>query len=83
MFIKFVIPVVFIINYNGINLLSNTTIWWRDVYIFYYYIENNYMFRRLIMAIFRFYMNHLVSSYTNIYKTMGYLYGEEGGGRAY
>jgi len=25
------------------------------------------MFRRLIMAIFRLYMNHLVSSYTNIY----------------
>jgi len=46
--------------------MSNTTIWWRDVYIFYY-IENNYMFRRLIMAIFRLYMNHLVSSYTNIY----------------
>ena len=22
--------------YNGVNLLSNTTIWWRDVYIFYY-----------------------------------------------
>jgi len=25
------------------------------------------MFRHLIMAIFRLYMNHLVSSYTNIY----------------
>ena len=48
MIIRFVIPVVFIINYNGVNLLSNTTMWWRDVYIFYYYIENNYMFRRLI-----------------------------------
>ena len=67
--IRFVIPVVFTINYNGVNLLSNTTMWWRDIYYYYYYyyIENNYMFRRLIMAIFRLYMNHLVSSYTNIY----------------
>jgi len=48
----------------------------RCIYIFYYCIENNYMFRRLIMAIFRLYMNHLVSSYTNIYMSMGYLYGE-------
>jgi len=31
------------------------------------------MFWRLIMAIFRLYMNHLVSSYIYIY--MGYLYG--------
>jgi len=35
------------------------------------------MFRRLIMAIFMLYMNHLVSSYTIIY--MGYLYGGSGG----
>jgi len=34
-----------------------------DIYIIYY-IENNYMFRRLIMAIFMLYMKHLVSSYT-------------------
>ena len=35
------------------------------IYIYIiYYIENNYMFRRLIMAIFRLYMKHLVSSYT-------------------
>jgi len=44
------------------------------------------MFRHLIMAIFRLYMNHLISSYTNthththtyiyIYIYMGYLYGE-------
>jgi len=27
-----------------------------------YYIENNYMFRDLIMAIFRLYMKHLISS---------------------
>jgi len=66
------------INYNGVNLLSNTTIWWRDVYlyIYNYYIENNYMFRRLVMAFFRLYMNHLVSSYTKIY--IGYLCGEGG-----
>ena len=42
------------------------------------------MFRRLIMAIFRLYMNHLVSSYTNIYIYiyiyMGYLFGEGGVG---
>jgi len=40
------------------------------------------MFRRLIMTIFRLYMNHLVSSYTNIYIyiSMGYLYGEGGVG---
>jgi len=29
--IRFVIPVVFIINYNGVNLLSNTTMWWRYI----------------------------------------------------
>jgi len=23
----------FVIHYNGVNLLSNTTIWWRDLYI--------------------------------------------------
>ena len=35
------------------------------IYIYIiYYIENDYMFRRLIMAIFRLYMKHLVSSYT-------------------
>jgi len=78
--IRFVIPVVFIINYNGVNLLSNTTIWYIYIYIYIYiihYIDNNYMFRRLIMAIFMLYMNHLVSSYTIIY--MGYLYGGSGG----
>jgi len=37
--ISFVIPIVFIINYNGVNLLSNTTIWWRDVYILYYLLH--------------------------------------------
>ena len=26
------------VNYNGINLLSNTTIWWRDIYYIIYYI---------------------------------------------
>jgi len=39
------------------------------------------MFRRLIMAVFRLYMNHLVRSYTNIYISMGYLYGEGRGGK--
>jgi len=46
-----------------------------EIYIYYYYIENNYMFRRLIMAIFRLYMNHLISPYTNIY-----IWGRGGGG---
>ena len=40
------------------------------------------MIRRLIMTIFRLYMNHLISSCTNIYIYiyMGYLYRERGGG---
>ena len=46
--------------------LSNTTTWWMYIYIIYY-IENNYMFRRLVMAIFRLYMKHIVSSYTKTY----------------
>ena len=35
----------------GVYLLSNTTIWWIDIYIIFiyiyniYYIDNNYMFR--------------------------------------
>jgi len=37
------------------------------MYIYFVTLENNYMFRLLIMAIFRLYMNHLVGSYTNIY----------------
>jgi len=32
------------INYNWINQLSNTTIWWLDIYVVYY-IGINYMFR--------------------------------------
>jgi len=66
-------------GWTGVYLLSNTTIWWRNIYMYIYiyiiyYIENNYMFRRLIMAIFRLYMKHLISSYTkHIY--MSYLYG--------
>jgi len=48
------------------------------IYIIYY-IENNYMFRRLIMAIFRLYMKHSVRSYTkHIY---GLLIWEQGGGK--
>jgi len=46
--------------------------------LYYYYIENNYMFRRLIMAIFMLYMNHLISSYPNIYLWATYM-GKEGG----
>ena len=46
------------------------------IYIIYY-IENNYVFRRLIMAIFRLYMKHLVSSYTkHIYELL--IWGREG-----
>ena len=47
----------------------------RCIHIYIYFINyiENYMFRRLIMAIFRLYMNHLVSSYTNIY-TYIYIY---------
>jgi len=36
------------------------------------------MFRRLIMDIFRLYLNHLVSSYTNIYIWAAYM-GKGGG----
>jgi len=44
--------------------LSNTTLFvGRDVYRIYY-IENNYMFRHLTMAIFRLRKKNLVSSYT-------------------
>ena len=42
-----------------------------------YYIENNYMFRRLVMAIFRLYITHSVSSYTkHIYGLL--IWGREG-----
>ena len=59
-------------------LLSNTTIWWRYIYIYYLlHRKNNYMFRRLIMAIFRLYIKHLVSSYTkHVYGLL--IWGEEG-----
>jgi len=33
-------------NYNWINQLSNTTVWWLDIYVVYY-IGINYMFRLL------------------------------------
>jgi len=71
------------IKYNGVNLLSNTTIWWIYIYKIYY-VENNYMFRHYIVAIFRLYMKHLESSYTNIYMYI-YIYvlliwGRGGGG---
>jgi len=44
------------IHTNGVYLLSNTTVWWIDIYNIYY-IDNNYMLRRLVMIIFRLYMN--------------------------
>jgi hypothetical protein len=37
-----------------------------QIYINYYYIDNNYMFWRLIMAIFRLINENLVSSYTRL-----------------
>ena len=46
--------------------LCNTTLFdGTDIYSIYY-IMYNYMFRRLIMAIFRLYMKYLVSSYTRL-----------------
>jgi len=50
------------------------------IYNIIYYIENKYMFRRLIMAIFRLYMNHLVNSYTNNIHIYGLLIWGRGGG---
>ena len=46
------------------------------IYIYIIYcIENSYMFRRLVMAIFRLNMKHLLSSYTVVkvlcYKSAG------------
>ena len=35
-----------VVDYNWINQLSNTTIWWLDIYAVYY-IGINYMFRLL------------------------------------
>jgi len=34
--IRFVIRAVFIVNYNGVNLLSNTTIWLTYINIYIY-----------------------------------------------
>ena len=36
--IRFVIRAVFIVNYNGVNLLSNTTIWLTYINIYIYII---------------------------------------------
>ena len=71
----------FIINYIGVYLLSDTTICgYIYIYIYIYiiyYIEKNYRFRRMIMAIFRLYMKHLVSSYTkHVYGLL--IWGREG-----
>jgi len=56
---------VYIINYIGVYRLTQLS--GGDLYIYIYiiyYIENNYMFRRLIMAIFRLYMKYLVTAWT-------------------
>ena len=48
------------------------------IYIYIIYYIENCMFRRLVLAIFRLYMKHLVSSCTKhiyIYIYMGYLHG--------
>ena len=46
-------------------------------YILFITQKNNYMFRRLIMAIFRLYTKHLVSSYTkHVYRLL--IWGREG-----
>ena len=44
--------------------LSNTILFGGRCIYSIYYVRYNYMFRRLTMAIFRLYMNYLVSSYT-------------------
>jgi len=46
--------------------LSNTTSFDSGGIYSIYYIRYNYMFRLLTMAIFRFYMKYLVSSYTGL-----------------
>jgi hypothetical protein len=58
--------------------LSNTTLFDGRGISSIYYIRYNYMFRRLIMAIFRLYMKYLVSSYTRL--NMGRL---QWGGRSW
>jgi len=61
---KFVIPVVLyeITNVQCVYW-SNTTIFIGRIYSILY-IRYSYMFRRLILAIFRLYMKYLLSSYT-------------------
>ena len=73
---RFVIPVVF---YEITNV---ECVYWSDTTVFIgriysiFYIRYNYMFRRLIKAIFRLYMKYLLSSYT-IYTWAVYM-GREG-----
>ena len=42
----------YVTSRTGVYLLSNTTIWWIDIYIIYY-IDNNYMFQLFSLPIFR------------------------------
>jgi len=64
MIMRFAIPVVFYeITIAECVYSSNTTIFIGRIYSISY-IGYNYMFRRLIMAIFRLYMKYLLSSYT-------------------
>ena len=59
---------MFYINYNGVNLLSNTTVWWRDIYILYYLLHREQLnVSALDNGHLQVYMKHLKSSYTNIY----------------
>jgi len=52
---RFVIPVVFYALTNVVCVYSSNTI----IFIGIFYIRYNYMFRRLVMAIFRLYMKYL------------------------
>jgi hypothetical protein len=56
-------PRCVIINYNWINQLSNTTIWWLGIYVVYY-IGINYVFRLLWPSSGWQIDYKLVSSYT-------------------
>ena len=61
------------------DLLSNTTIWWWDIYTIYY-IDNNYMFRHFSLAIFRL-INEKLSKQlysTCVYCIQGEVRGEVG-----
>ena len=42
---------MFIINYNGVNLLSNTAIWWRYIYIYIYILLHREQLRVSVLDI--------------------------------